>query len=222
MKSEDRYCADIDMVTIDRPIDLTCRWATKFCRLHCFNVKLHRLYPAMEGKDVRNEAWWQQLTGAELKRVLDRKKRNTSRVRLMSRGEAFSTLADIDRVLDFARTMPDRIFWIPTRAWRNPIMRAAIEGQIMPLSNVALNASLDPTHTQDEYRDLVSAGWSTMYFGDGSGWEGPAETSRFDCPKTTHTEKHPKGIKGFCSRCRGGCFSQVERNKRTDVYLTKH
>ena len=220
MKPEIRHCTDIGMFAVDRPIPNGCFHRTNYCNLHCYNVKLYRIYPGMKGKDERNEAAWLSCSGSDYAKALDRKRKPTDRFRLMTRGEAFNTAADVTRVVEIATAMPDRLIWIPTRGWRDPLIRALIEGLVMPLPNVAVLASLDPSNSESEYRDLVSAGWPTMFFGDGSGWTGPDHG--FNCPKTTHTRANPKGIKGHCGDCKAGCFAGPILNRRVDVILSQH
>jgi len=95
---EMRYCADIGMFALDRPIEGTCVHATEFCSAlgeggTCFNKKLYRIYPAMHSKDKRNEAAWRAIdseSAADMAKSLDRRKKQTDRIRLMTRGEAFS------------------------------------------------------------------------------------------------------------------------------------
>ena len=223
--TEMRACADIGMHALDRSIEISCVHRTKYCAIRCYNQKLFKVYPAMHTKDARNETAWHAIDAqsvADLRASLARRKRNNpQRFRLMTRGEAFSNLEDVERVLTIAAGLPDQLIWIPTRAWREPLLRAVIESRVAPLANVVVLASLDPDNTEAEWRDLASAGWSTMYFGKpGEGWEGPPDT--FACPKTTHTARHPKGIKGHCGVCKAGCFAPRTIGRRVDVGLTEH
>jgi hypothetical protein len=218
MVKELRWCADIGMFACDRPIPVSCVHATDYCRARCYNCKLYKLYPNMARKDRRNEAEWQSIDGAELARALDRKKHSTDRFRLMTRGEALATHSDVDRVADIARANPGRLIWCPTRAWRDPLLRARIETELFPIGNLSVLASLDPSNTEADRADLASAGWSTMFFGRASdGWAGPV--NGFRCPKTHKTPKNPKGIKGHCADCKAGCFAPVILGRRVDVDL---
>ena len=36
----------------------------------------------------------------------------------------------------------------------------------MPLPNIAVNASLDPSNTKDEWQSLIDSNWNIMFFGD--------------------------------------------------------
>lgn len=202
-----RHCSDIGMFAIDRPCT-TCTHATSYCRKHCFNIKLYRAFGhGMKPKDVKNEEAWSCMDGITLSNVLDRKRKPTDRIRLMTRGEAISTMADIDKVASIATANPDRLVWVPTRAWRNPVLREAIEARLFPLPNLRLQASLDPSNTDAERDDLTASGWSTMFFGDDT-----ATAGRFLCPKT---HDHASG---HCLTCKGGCFS----SKQTHVHLKQH
>tara|TARA_B100000586_G_scaffold268822_1_gene246201 strand:- start:2316 stop:2996 length:681 start_codon:yes stop_codon:yes gene_type:complete len=214
-----RGCPDIGMFALDRPIPGSCVHRTSYCNTECFNVKLYRIYPAMAGKDERNEAAWQEMdveSVAGLDKTLERRTSlPTDRFRLMTRGEAFRDGGDIDRVRLLAAGMLDRTIWIPTRAWRDPILRARIVSEIMPLPNVVVLASLDPSNNSGEHADLVSEGWSTMYFGKpGKGWDGPERG--FKCPKTY------RGLKGHCGICKAGCFAPKTMERRVDVLLKSH
>ena len=122
MNVEHRYCADLDMFAIDRPINTirddggkviakgSCVWKTEPCS-ECFNLKFMRMYKRdIDGKDVRNERSWQGLTGKALRVTLDRKRKQTDRVRLMTRGEPFRDPSDIIRARDLLTENPDRLF----------------------------------------------------------------------------------------------------------------
>jgi len=107
-KTLHRWCSDLGMFAVDRPHGIsphsTCKWATRYCIQACFNNKFVRMYPvAMAKRDLANEQSWQTLTGSDLAHVLGRKyKRQTDRIRLMTRGEAFRDAADLERVIDLA------------------------------------------------------------------------------------------------------------------------
>ena len=207
IKDTIRYCNDIDMFAIDRPV-ITCKHATSFCAKHCFNVKLYKAFGhGMNPKDVKNEQAWGTLTGSELAKVLAKKRNQTKRVRLMTRGEAISTASDIDKIIDIANNNKTSVFWVPTRAWRNAELRDLIEEKLFPLKNLRLQASLDPSNSEQEVQSLIAAGWSTMFFGDDT-----ATDNRKKCPKTWNHAN------GHCSKCTGGCFSA----KQTHVHLKQH
>ena len=213
MDSTIRFCADVGMYAYDRQISASCVHATDFCKVNCFNDKLYRIYPAMHAKDVRNEEFWSQIGGAQVKRDLDRRKKQTARVRLMTRGEAFSDLGDVDKVRDILLGNPDTLFWIPTRAWRSPMIRLAIDSKVRRLPNARVLASMDPTNSVEDWEGLQLDGWSTMSFGENRATHTPDMSKRlFKCPKTfSH-------IKGACAVCKRGCFS----DKQVNVHLKQH
>lgn len=217
MRSTIRWCEDIGMFAYDRPIPTSCVHATGFCRAHCYNDKLYRMYPAMREKDAANEAFWQAIDGDRVRNDLaGRRKRQTRRVRFMTRGEALRDHSDIARVRDILTGNPDTLFWIPTRAWRDPLLRIRIETEIMPLANAVVLASMDPTNTREDWASLKLAGWSTMVFGDDAMTHTPAGDRVFACPKTH------KGLKGHCAICKAGCFAPRTLGRRVDVHLSQH
>lgn len=229
-----RWCADIGMWSLDRPIndipntDITgsCVNRTSFCDTTCYNLKLYRMFPAMLAKDIRNEQFWQSLPthykGAKdnpsiqsLREKFKNSRRQTKRVRLMTRGEGIKDKTDIARVQVLCMMFPDIIWWLPTRAWRNAELRRLIQQHLFRLPNLALNASLDPTNTENEIRQLTSDGWNTMFYGDDTRTTMQGQRM-FKCPKTH------KGLKNHCGICKGGCFSLTSIDRRTDVHLSQH
>jgi hypothetical protein len=95
---EIRHCADIGLWSIDRPRS-SCKWASEFCKMTCYNRSIEsRFRKSIPAKDARNEASWKSIDGRQLADMLDRKRTPTERIRLMTRGEAFSTPDDIARV----------------------------------------------------------------------------------------------------------------------------
>ena len=212
MESEIRYCADIDMFVTDRPRKETCHWRTEACK-DCYNEKLEKLYPAMLVKDKRNETYWNFLNGAEMNKVLGNKKKQTKRFRFQTRGETFSSLTDVFKIREILETNPDTLFWIPTRAWRNPLLKMLIEQNIFSLSNARTLASTDIYTKMSEWQDLKNTEWSTMFFGDDSKTKTPIGDKHFLCPKT-----HKK-LKGHCSICKAGCF---RKDKIVNVHLKQH
>lgn len=215
--NESRWCGDIGMLAIDRPIPLTCVHATDFCRATCYNEKLYKVYPRMRDKDIRNEEFWQQLDGAQVSKILQRsiltKRSPKKRLRLMTRGEAVKDFTDIPRIKEIALANPDTEIWMPTRSWRDPILRAMVETELFPIANLSILASTDPTTSVDEWSSLRMDGWNTMFYGDDDMTVTPNGDRVFECPKTH------KGMKGHCGICRGGCF---RKDKRVDVHLTQH
>ncbi len=214
---EHRYCGDIGLFAIDRPREISCVWATEYCRRKCYNNRCERRHhKTIPPKDIRNESSWQAITGEALCDTLDRKRLATDRIRLMTRGEAFADASDIDRVAYLALENRDRWLWVPTRGWRDESMEWAIRRLIMPLQNVALLASTDPTTTPAEDRRLAELGWSTMFFGDDTAGATASGRPMFRCPKTF------RGLKGHCRVCKAGCFARLTLGRRVDVHLRQH
>lgn len=213
MKSELRWCEDIGMYALDRPIPTSCVHRTSYCDTHCFNVKLYRVYKNMAVKDVRNEAYWQQLTGFQVHETLRRRKKQTKRARFMTRGEGIKDHNDIDRVEDICLATPNTDWWLPTRAWRNALLMAQIQSRLVPIPNLHILASYDPSNTPEDWETTRVFGWSTMYFGDDGFLTTPLGEKMFKCPKTWGK------VKGACGTCKRGCF---EGHGRVDVHLSQH
>lgn len=215
MESAMRFTEDIGLFTIDRPTS-SCRHRTSYCSKNCYNNKLYKCYSSMHKKDVRNEEYWQSISGEGLALELSQKRRQTKRIRLMSRGEAFSTQDDINRVIDLAKYNTRRLFWIPTRAWRDNTLRAILENKVSKIKNIRLLASIDPSNTPEEIQSLQSTGWSLMGFG----WDSPQSmTTELSIQGTIkHCPKTKDHVTGHCAKCQGGCFSP----KQTTIFLDKH
>lgn len=221
-----RYCEDIGMFVSDRPINDTenhkgsCLHKTDYCDETCYNVKLYKMYPNMAKRDDRCETIWQAIDRQAMpsfQAFLKRKRKPTKRMRHMSRGEAFSSVADVYRVREMLLAAPDTIFWIPTRAWRNPMLKLMIEQDIMTLPNVAINASFDPSNTKEEWTMMEQSGWNIMFYGDDDLTTSPSSGKRmFLCPKT-----HKK-LKGHCIDCKAGCFAQTTIGRQQIVHLSEH
>lgn len=201
-----RFCYDIGMFTIDRSRN-SCVWKTSFCSKNCYNSKLYKVYHhTMIPRDIINDIEWNELNGIKLKNILKKKKKPYNRIRLMSRGEAFSNHNDILKVDDILNENENIIFWIPTRAWRGCLYKELVELKIK-YKNARILASIDPSTNDNDIKNLKDDGWSTMFFGDNDKTYG-----MYKCPKTWQHEK------GYCYICEDGCFN----NKRVDVHLRKH
>ena len=67
MQTTLRWCKDIKMWAIDRPINDvgdvngSCVHRTSFCDTSCYNVKLYKMFKGMAKKDIANEKFWQSL-----------------------------------------------------------------------------------------------------------------------------------------------------------------
>jgi len=168
----------------------------------------------MHGKDIKNEEAWAGNDVLGLAKALTRKRtKQTKRVRLMSRGEAFSDYLDVQRVANMLDAMPETLFWIPTRAWRNPVLFSMVQAMISTRNNARVLASMDPSNTSEEWEHVANLGVSTMFYGDDAMLQTPQGQRMFRCPKT-----HAK-LSGHCSICKAGCFN----NKKTvHVHLKQH
>jgi hypothetical protein len=132
----------------------------------------------------------------------------------MSRGEAFATVRDVAKVRSMIKNNPLRIFWLPTRAWRNPELKKLIQKYIKVFPNAFVQGSTDVTTTIDEYKMLKRTNWSTLYFGnnDTDSVNAQYDIDLFKCPKTFG---HKKSV---CVGCTRGCFSA----ERKDIHLKQH
>ncbi len=193
-----RYCSGIGLYAIDRPRS-SCVWKTSFCKEKCYNKKLYRIYKNMPGRDNKNEVYWQTLTGEKFKKDYSRKRKNRDRFRFMTRGEGLQNFIDINRVKDICNANKEITFELPTRSWRNEEMRTAAEDQLMPIENLRLYASLDPSNSYGECMRMVERGWSTTFFGDDDHHFLGKEAIK--CVKTWHKEK-----KILCGTCQVGCW----------------
>ena len=218
-----RWCDDIGQFAIDRPINDTnnhqgsCVHKTEFCMATCFNNKLYKLYSKMHDRDDRIESIWQNLDPLSIKPFLQRKRKQIKRVRFMTRGEAFATWSDVLKVKAILEDNPDTQWWIPTRAWRNLILKKLIEEMIVPLKNAAVNASVDPSNTKDDWQMLRSDKWNVMFYGDEDLTIVPdSDIKMFLCPKT-----HKK-LKGHCDVCKAGCFSPSTLQRQQFIHLSQH
>ena len=220
-----RHCADIGMSATDRAINDTenhegsCVHRTDYCDQTCYNIKLYNMYENMAKRDDRCETIWQKLdkSNSDFTQFFSRKKYDTSRVRHMTRGEAFKDIIDVYRVKTMCLLNPDILWWIPTRAWRNPRIKSLIEKELMPLDNCAINASLDPSNSKAEWQMLIDDDWNIMFYGDDTLTHDPVYGKRmFACPKTH------KGLKGHCIDCKAGCFAQKTINRTQIVHLSEH
>ena len=215
-----KISVELGMMVIDRAWGTTCAWRTPFCTRHCYNKNISRTRPNLKKAAKPDERFWKELTGEWLYDLLhcDRfayfceKMGYTpaymrGRIRLATRGEAFSKPADVTKVADLCKANPATLFWVPTRAWRNEAMANMIEDLMMCLPNARVLASTDPSNTDEELAELGERCWNTMFFGDDTATKG-----RFKCPKTW------KKIKSYCRICKPGCC----KNGPVDVHLAVH
>lgn len=208
-----RHCKSINVYALDRP-RTSCVHRTKYCAKHCYNKKLYKMYKGMRAQkcEKRLEREWLTLTGETVAKQLARKRKATSRFRGCTRGENIETFADVARWLDIATKNKGTIFWLPTRAWRDDGLRGLVQSILMPLDNVRIMASMDPSNTPAEWAMLLEAGWSTMFFGDDDMRQTPTGAPMMRCPKTWGHQE------GACLTCTTGCFENGQKN----VHLKQH
>jgi hypothetical protein len=215
MKSEIRWCPDIGLYVLDRSKD-SCVYKTEFCTKNCYNNKMYKIFKHMTTKDVRNEAYWASLTPKEFARGLRFKHHSIARFRFCARGEPFDDMSHVIKIRDIVASFPNIMFKIPTRAWRNPAMKAGIQQHIMDkYPNVRIIASIDPSNTEDELK--IAHEWRTFFFGDDTThpYENEylfGESSIVKCPKTWEKRK------GYCEFCTIGCFNKEIK----DIWLKQH
>ncbi len=216
MKNETRFCDDLGLHCTDRSRKVSCKWKSPYCKKWCYNNKIETFFcKHIPGKDIRNERFWEELDGESFKELHSRKRKgNLTRFRFQTRGETFAKPSDVFKVKDIAEKNPKVVFWCPTRAWIDSEMKSLLEDNLIGIKNIRLHASFDPSHTQDQWKDLINSGWSIMYFGDDDLMNVPTLgiTPFFKCPKT-HL-----GQKGSCGTCNKGCFDSTQ----TFVHLKNH
>ncbi|KGM36189.1 hypothetical protein P409_00650 [Inquilinus limosus MP06] len=196
--------------------------ATSFCKATCYNNKLEKVFTRIRKRDVKNETFWQQLTGATFRAILKRKRRVVARFRGMTRGENFSSHEDVWRWSDILKENPDTLFWLPTRAWWDPEKQRLnlwqileIEAAVMSLPNARVQASVDPSNIAG-WAAIEARGWGVMFYGDDNpNLRSPSGLKAFHCPKTF------RHLKGHCGICRAGCFDKDLASKRF-VHLKQH
>lgn len=197
-----QVCDELGIAYLDR--EKSCPHKTYFCARHCYYNKFFR-YPSTQKYLGKAGALWELMPSSAFA--------GHDRVRLCKVGDPFSALEDIERIFGWARENPDTLFKAPTRAWRNPEIRSALEraraDKRVP-KNLRILASLDPSNTKEEIELLHAAGWSTMFFGDDV--EHPLNKKIVKCPKTWEHKK------GACKQCANGCFGA----KQAHVWLKKH
>lgn len=204
-----RFCNDIGMFCLDFPME-TCVFRTQFCNANCYNRKVYYIHDTdgrVTKRDKQNNTAWKECTVEEFVEAFSRKRtRQTKRFRFGTRGEPLNNIHNIFKIRAIALAMPETIFWIPTRAWRSPLLRDIIERQLMTLPNVRVMASVDPSNSIIELAQIQGR-WSTMFFGDNKQTAG-----RVRCVKTWDHSK------AACATCDQGCFT----TELIHVHLRKH
>ena len=225
-----RQCPDIGMWAIDNGMG-HCVWRTEACK-DCYNRKT-TIYKDMarcwSPGGLDDQRWTSALPSAFS---------GLHRVRLNTRGEAFSAIREVDRVSEWLEGNPSTKFWIVTRAWQtgmhgspekwyriNEGMIRAIEQKITCFPNAYVMLSIDDW-TKGHWKELKDRGFGTIYFSrdlnrhPALGLEG---ANVHKCRKTWDRVRNPATgrwmhRKGVCKACRSGCFSDA----RVDVWLKFH
>lgn len=208
----------IQMWAIDRPV-ASCTHRTSFCQQNCYTRKAYSQYHhMMPASDIKNEYRWGLMTGdtiaAEIAGKNQRARaRAVSRVRFCTKGEPFSEIKDIDLVKDIALKNPEVLFWVPTRAWRQPEFNEKIAAELLSIPNLRIMASIDPSNSRNEAQEIIAKGWSTMFFGidDVNAAVGKFGLGFLKCPKT-HDQR-----RGSCQTC-NLCFGARQIN----IHLKQH
>jgi hypothetical protein len=99
----------------------------------------------MYDKDIRNDRLWEKLDGDLMKRILETKNLPTNRIRICTRGEPIADSGDIEKLRDIAKKNAEYLFWAPTRAWHDPDLRARIARELLPIENLRILCSTDPS-----------------------------------------------------------------------------
>lgn len=214
-----RFCRDIAMFTIDRGVD-TCTHATEYCEKHCYNRKPYRMYgnKIIPADAISNREWLSYDLPCNVRDKLRRARRDTSRIRLMSRGEGLATLFDITRVAALCGEI-NSLVWLPTRAWRSFPM-AQLDALRADCPNLRMLLSIDCSTLESDaemakLHPFLESGYSTMFFGDNTrnAFTIAGREYKFKkCPKTWEKKQ------GHCIKCRGGCFSPSQ----VHIHLKKH
>jgi len=224
-----RQVPDLALWALDNSA-CNCKFRTPACN-DCYNRKMLRYSTfksawSQGGLDDQN---WAKATPESFQGL--------ARVRLNTRGEAFSSLENIDRVAEWVAGNPNTLFWIVTRAWQtggngspenwykiNEPFISAIDQKIRIYKNAKVMASIDDW-TSRHVKTLIERGWNTIFFSK-ENLEHPAlfvaGSNVVKCKKTwlkirnkNNRLVHPKGL---CKTCKSGCFS----DSRVDVWLKYH
>jgi hypothetical protein len=116
----------------------------------------------MKDKDIRNEEFWKSNQFPRIAKEFI-EKHDIHRFRLCARGEPISEVQDLVRLRKLALLNQHTLFKIPTRSWRDPVMRSNY-GIIDRLPNIRLIASIDPSNTLKELE--IASSYKTLFFGN--------------------------------------------------------
>lgn len=218
-----RFVPEIGMLAFSRGMG-TCKWATEWCREHCYFKKFYRMGWATPERDKKDNNFWRIVDSDEFVTAvkLEADFEPVPRFRFSVKGEIWLVRRDVEKVMLIMRGMPETLFWIPTRAWQSGEMADLIERLIFPLPNARVLASTDPTTTLDEFVWLQHRGWSVVFTGDNEdpgqllltphGTQQKRTFGMYRCEKTWDQRS------GHCATCDAGCFSP----EQVEVHLKHH
>ena len=180
--------------------------------------------------DKLDDQWWKDSTSEEIvkeimkypSRLEDGRPVPPARFRFAVKGEIWTCVDDVSKVRGVLSLMPETLFWIPTRAWRDLTMRAAIDELVLAQSNARVMASLDPTNGEHDFTLLRDRGWPLLFSGDNDPDEQLMLVEGGAVEKLTKNmrrcEKTWEDRHGHCAICTEGCFS----SNQVDVHLRQH
>lgn len=150
--------------------------------------------------------------------------RSTSRLRLMSRGEAITSTKDILKVKDLCLENPNTLFMLPTRAWRSKKLLLQMLTVFPELPNLRLLFSTDPDCLKTAYKlaeeyQFGKHGIKLTYFGDDTMWE-KGHRLVVKCQKTWHKKTDPDHRN--CGQCAVGCFSSFQDSELHVIHFKYH
>ena len=152
---------------------------------------------------------WQALSVNEFNAIWQRKKDQT-RFRMAKQGECLCDYAHIHNVWHIVLSNPQTLWWIPTRAWKDTLLRQRID-KIRELPNARVMASIDVDYmTRKAVPSLLSDGWKLLFSSPGKQANTPGfPESMFGvpfalCEKTWNADH----IKDVCLHCARGCFNR--------------
>lgn len=216
-----RYVSEIGLWAFSRGRQ-TCRWQTPWCQRHCYAKKFYAVNPRLPEIDEQDNFYWECNLGSAIARDIATAIGNARRFRFAVRGEIWYNVRDIEKVCSILKTLYDVTFWIPTRAWHDPIMRREIEFEVFGKTNARVLASIDPSDDEHEVKVLRGMGWSTVFAGDNEDPDQMLLASNGIVPKLSadmhRCEKTWHHRTGHCAVCEDGCFA----SHRVDVHLKEH
>jgi len=203
----------------------TCRWKSKWCDVNCYAQKFYRMGWAKDEYDKADDEWWMSHDcleiADEIRRVASVDDKPPARFRFSVKGEIWTATCDVVKVAHIAAHLPETVFWIPTRAWRDHAINSYIRLHLFRKPNVRVLASVDPDTTLGQLARLRAEGWSLVFAGDNQcgqmqlsadGLIPHVAEGMHRCEKTWDRRT------SHCASCDEGCFS----DGRVEIHLKKH